>query len=69
MRLVNTFITFNPEKKVEKLENEIYSIEKYCEFMTSLENVKYDTDSLIARKLKCERKIVKIKTSALKNMR
>ena len=69
MKRVNNFITFNPEKKVEKLEQEIIRIEKYCAFMTSLENVQYDTESLIARKLKCERKIIEIKSSMLKNVR
>ncbi|MBQ8211362.1 MAG: hypothetical protein IJZ27_02390 [Treponema sp.] len=62
MKYVSKFLSVNPEKKIQKLQNEIISIEHYCAFMTSLEGVHYDTSVLMARKIECERKIVRIKT-------
>ena len=61
MKYVNKFLAVNPEKKIKKLQSEIVGIESYCAFMTSLEGVKYNTSVLMARKLECERKIVRIK--------
>ncbi len=61
MKKVTKFISFStPEEKINKLTKEIYSIEKYCEFMLSL-NSDYNASALIERKIKCEKIIVKIK--------
>ena len=61
MKYVNRFLAVNPERKIKKLQSEIMGIEYYCAFMTSLEGVKYNTSALMARKLECERKIVRIR--------
>ncbi len=61
MKYVNKFLTVNPERKIEKLQREIIGIERYCAFMTSLEGVQYNTKSLMARKVECEQKIVRIR--------
>ena len=62
MKYVSKFLSVNPEKKIQKLQNEIIGIEHYCAFMTSLEGVHYDTSVLMERKIECKRKIVRIKT-------
>ena len=70
MKYVNRFLPVNnPERKIEKLKKEIVSIEKYCAFMTSLEGVKYDTRFMMARKVECEQKIVRIRAISVNKTR
>ena len=68
MKYVSKFVSVNPEKKIEKLNKEIYAIEQYCAFMTSL-NVQYNTSVLMERKMQCEKKIVRIRIASEEKMR
>ena len=69
MKYVSKFVSVNPEKKIEKLNKEIYAIEQYCAFMTSLDGVQYNASSLMARKVECERKIVRIRIASEEKMK
>ncbi|MBR1544992.1 MAG: hypothetical protein IJ638_03565 [Alphaproteobacteria bacterium] len=69
MKYVNKLLPANPERKIEKLQAEIFSIEQYCRFMASLEGVEYDTRFLMARKEKCEKKLVHIRVISEGNIK
>ena len=69
MNYVNKNLPAKSERKVKKLRKEIYAIERYCAFMTSLEDVQYDASVLLSRKVQCENKIVQIYANAEENLR